>query len=906
MAHRELIQWSDGDARHGWQRDALRRIVCFGTIADRDLQELQAIIENDVGIIADKNAVPVPLLSSHLPKSAEDASRTTLHSIGSVHGIARLADDQKPLKFLENGLTLVYGPNASGKSGYCRIAKQLCRSRSAQEIKGDVYDDRSNEGWKVDFEYGIEGQENKKLSWTGDELPEDLRRISVFDTADAQIYVDKNRELEFLPYELSVLTNLANCSTALNERFKKCIEKNDVSGLDSFIESYTKGTKIYKELSKISLETKLNELPSEEHLRNLAVWNEENASQLKNVEKKIADSPESQRNICRSAKSQLEALKVEISKCIALISNVEVKKLKTMQDTKKQKAQEAELAANNLSAGLPIPNISSNAWRQMLTYAREFATEVATDENASELSAAEFCMLCQQPLGDDARQRMKKFDEYIIGRAVEESKKAEEVYNNRVQDILRLKIATAAELDESLAAYAGMTDERKGLFDQIKKVYIELSNRYDLVTDMINADNIEVTNTDDFISTTLIEHIDLDIRALSNEMTAFNKAIEAGDQYQDDLVKFQTELLDLKKLNIEIDMAISHLNRLKLYIRNQLASQQCSTMSIGRQISKRRGELVTNSLRERLRNEMEGLDISHIPIKISEKSDRGNSVVELDLISKQSVKRSSEILSEGEQRSLALACFLAELGEKGTKHGAVFDDPVSSLDHTRMEAVAARLVREASVGRQVIVFTHNISFLHMVESQATEIDLDYRVRWISSRGKDRFGIIDSKDGIPDQLLKAEERIKYLNGKIDGIFDDGYDPSKVSDEKRDEVVSFYTFMRETWEKIVEEIIFNNVIERYHPDVKTQSLTTACYNPEEDYDRIHKGMKRCSVYSGHSRPSSSSLGLPTEDQIRNDLNTLVDFYKYMRSRRADLQKKADAKVMEKRKMGRTISR
>lgn len=904
MEHKELIQWSDRDDRHGWQRDALRRIVCFGEITKQDLQELKKIIENDVGIIVDKNALPEPLLSRHLPKSAEDAPRTTLLSIGSVHGIDRLADDQKPLSFLEDGLTLVYGPNASGKSGYCRIAKRLCRSRSAQEIRGNVYDESSNERWKVNFEYSVEGQGNKKLSWAGEELPEELNRISVFDTADAQIYVDRDRKLEFLPYELSVLTNLANCSTELNEHFKRCIEKYNINELNSFIDSYNEGTKIHKELSRILLETELTELPDEEHLRNLAVWNEENISQLRDIEKKIANSPESQRNICRTAKSQLEALMVEISKCTALIGNMEVKTLKTIHDTKRQKAQEAELAASNLSADLPIPGVGSDAWRQMLVYAREFAAEVTTEEKASELSETEFCMLCQQPLADDARQRMKKFDEYIIGRAVEESKKAEEVYNKRVQDIMGLKISTVSELDDSLATYAGMTDERNELFEQIKKVYVKLARRYDLISNMIGTDSIEAVDTEDFVSKTLIEQINLDIQALGDEMAALNGAIEAGSQHQEVLMKSHAELVDLRKLNMEIDTAVDHLKRLKLYRKYHLASQQCSTAAIGRQMTKRRGRLLSDSLKERLANEMRSLDVAHIPITLSERSSKGDSVVGLELISKQSVKRSSEILSEGEHRSLALACFLAELGEKGTKHGIVVDDPISSLDHTRMEAVAERLVHEASAGRQVIVFTHNISFRYMVESQAAAIGLEPCVRWMTSRGKDKFGVIDSEDDVPDQLLKAGQRINRLNETVNDIFKDGYEPSDVSKEKRDKVVAFYTFMRETWEKIVEEIIFNNVIERYHPDVKTHSLDTAYYNPQEDYDRINNGMTRCSAYSGHSRPSSSSLRLPTEDQIRKDLQNLVTFHSDVKKRRKTLQEEVKAKTMEKRKMGRTI--
>ncbi|MDE0293344.1 MAG: hypothetical protein OXH92_21875 [Bryobacterales bacterium] len=46
--------------------------------------------------------------------------RTVLASMGPVRLVDRLSSDQPPLRFAINGITLVYGANASGKSGYCR------------------------------------------------------------------------------------------------------------------------------------------------------------------------------------------------------------------------------------------------------------------------------------------------------------------------------------------------------------------------------------------------------------------------------------------------------------------------------------------------------------------------------------------------------------------------------------------------------------------------------------------------------------------------------------------------------------------------------------------------------------------------------------------------------------------
>lgn len=56
----------------------------------------------------------------------------------------------------------------------------------------------------------------------------------------------------------------------------------------------------------------------------------------------------------------------------------------------------------------------------------------------------------------------------------------------------------------------------------------------------------------------------------------------------------------------------------------------------------------------------------------------------------------------------------------GGKGGIVFDDPVSSLDHRRRERVAKRLAAEA-VQRQVIIFTHDIYFLCLLEEEAKRV-----------------------------------------------------------------------------------------------------------------------------------------------------------------------------------------
>ena len=242
------------------------------------------------------------------------------------------------------------------------------------------------------------------------------------------------------------------------------------------------------------------------------------------------------------------------------------------------------------------------------------------------------------------------------------------------------------------------------------------------------------------------------------------------------------------------------------------------------------------------------------------------------LTAKQRIASNSDVLSEGEQRGLALACFLAELNEIGTSHGIIVDDPVSSLDHVRMGTVAQRLAQEAVKGRQVIVFTHNILFHYMLSTEARRAGVACHEEWMSSLGNDRFGIIDDAQK-PWQMRPVAERLTEIATLRNELEAAGYDPA--DEAKRASVTDLYTKMRTTWERVVEEILFNKVIQRFRPEIMTLSLRAACFDAENDYPAIFEGMKRTSHYSGHDHAEELHPGRPPLDEIDRDIADLSDF-------------------------------
>jgi hypothetical protein len=296
-----------------------------------------------------------------------------------------------------------------------------------------------------------------------------------------------------------------------------------------------------------------------------------------------------------------------------------------------------------------------------------------------------------------------------------------------------------------------------------------------------------------------------------------------------------------------------------------------------------RRELLTPSLIRNFEDEVSAFDLDYLPLKINDRGEHGDSRLQIALKATQNISKLSDVLSEGEQRSLALAGFLAELKEIDGNHGIVIDDPVSSLDHSRVHAVAKRLVLEAKT-RQVIIFTHNLFFHHAIQSEAMDKEIPVRTEWISKSPDGKFGIIDDQQR-PWPATKVAQRIDKISKMVT--------TAKIAYNQYDEthrpmVRQIYTMMRETWERIVEEVLFADVINRFRPEVRTLQLRAVAID-EGDRQAVFAGMKRCSYYSGHDQSSATPTDLPKFEDIMRDWNSLELYYKSCRDRKTELESK-----------------
>ncbi len=126
-----------------WMRDAARRLFQNGRLEDRDFEDVLALLKSQEGIADPAGRVPQPLALEMVPMAGSLESSVTLLSLRNLTGVNAIAPDQQ-IDFAPNGLTVIYGGNGAGKSGYSRVLRKACRARTTGgPILGNVFCRRS-------------------------------------------------------------------------------------------------------------------------------------------------------------------------------------------------------------------------------------------------------------------------------------------------------------------------------------------------------------------------------------------------------------------------------------------------------------------------------------------------------------------------------------------------------------------------------------------------------------------------------------------------------------------------------------------------------------------------------------------------------------------------------------------
>jgi len=852
--------------------DALRRLLDTPTLSSEDYDDLFALLKLEAGIPDEKNRVPVPLDKSHLPAVVSAGSFARLLSIKNLKNVNRLAPGQK-LEFDPSGLTVIYGDNGTGKSGYSRVLKLACRARGEKSaVLPNAHIKKDDQGSpEADLVFDLNGTK-KTLKWTAKvNEHSELSSISVFDSHCARAYVDEEQDVAYLPYGLDIVENLAKVVLPeLKRRLDKAIGDCAVD-LTEF-EDLTGKTKVGEMIAKLSADTDLKLAET------LTTFTDEDAKQQAALVSTLREQNPKERAIqLRRLAGRIKSLKEAIDTTAESVNKEAVDALQTFV-TDTTKAIQAETLARDLfqSGEKLLPSTGCEEWQTLFEAAREYASLAYEDKQFPPTGVAK-CPLCQQEL-KDGTERLKRFDAFIKDTAatVANTKRAAFGKARKTLETTKLGISIEASLGEELDHLA----------PEVRLAIAELAKTLEKRrTWMLDSSKTNVWEGEPLIegdprprllglSTRLIE------QATEHELAADE---ETRKKLQDELAELEARY-KCKKKKVHILKAIAKYTMAGIL-------ENCTEILKTGPISTKSKELAKNAvtveLEKALDEEFVALDVGHIKTKLKPRAEEGKTYhkILLDVPNKCKV---SDVLSEGELRVMAIASFLAELSLANHPGAAIFDDPVSSLDHFRRISVARRLAKESDK-RQVIVFTHDTVFLSelrgMVEREGLKAKF-YHLEWTTG---EYAGYCNA--GLPWHHQSFDSRINDLEQEQRKLDSDwiANPPAALCDRMR----TAYSHFRAAIEIAVENVFLNGVVRRFENYVPVKNIEKIISLTAAECDELDRLFKLASnITNAHSSGMAANRTPPTPAVFAGHINDLKTLVLAFQNRRTALRQAAAA--------------
>ena len=399
----DILEWSSD--RPAWLRDALRRLIVGGELSDRDIDELEAIClgsEDDAS----------PLTGEHIAPRRLAGKPVAITGLRDLVGVNALASGQG-LTFAASGLSIVYGDNGSGKSGFVRVLKSACRSRDDKTaILRDV-NAADDVPQSADIDFQVAGKADT-YAWDpehGDHA--DLPAVSIFDARSANTHVQKTNNVAYVPFAMALLDRLGRACDQLRVRVTASIDtlvaQTPVAIKTPSLDRNTAAGAFLHGLSAKSS-------PAELDL--LITLGDEEKSRLSSLDGDLAQDPAKAVEKLRARGARLDSSLGALNRLAGTVEAGKFAELSRLESDAKAASAAARLASESLFGEAPLPGVGSDAWRHLWEAARRYSDGVAYPDRMFPATVEdERCVLCQQPLEDDALGRQTAFETFVKGAA---------------------------------------------------------------------------------------------------------------------------------------------------------------------------------------------------------------------------------------------------------------------------------------------------------------------------------------------------------------------------------------------------------------------------------------------------------------------------------------------------------
>ncbi|MFW8602479.1 AAA family ATPase [Desulfobacterota bacterium M19] len=766
--------------------------------------------------------------------SGEDIYLTSLEHRQGVNALKQ----NQTIKF-HNDITILYGLNGTGKSSYFKVLNEIVGGNQKKEILSNIYL-ATPQIINVNISFKEKTGQSQTVNWDGSNRSLDLlNKCKVFDSSYLNGLLETRKADSTLIQPLGL--NLFSYLVGLIDEFKTNLKSEADK---KRLEKPTIELNFLSDKIKTAFETHQIDDTRKKQIEVLFDFSDDNLKKLEKTKEDLQNlkqiNIQDKIKLKNSDKTDIDSIKKHIENTHNKLSEF-YKDAQTQLELLAENKTANKLAKEQFKILSIIPNNDNPEWKAFVKSGEKYKSKVDDSDQV--------CIYCRQPLQDEnATKLIKAYGEYL-------KDESEQKLNSSLEQIKALTtkveaLSTGLEIKDNikdiLKEHTFETTE-KTLFQVIKTAIDYFSLKKEEILKKLKESGVDLNiELQDIPSITvklnsISESIQAEIDKLSEENS--KKATEI-EKLEKSLKQLQeNESISNQKENIkkwfEIDKAENNLKRKS----SKINTTKTTTLS-----KTAHNELLTETLKQKFIDELTSLGYSNLNVKIENAGGgKGISSTKLTLSKNNDIKT---ILSEGEQKAVALALFIAESKIQKSKNPIILDDPVNSLDHKIAGKFAQRLLK---LENQVILFNHNRLFLDAFETSKENhicktIDTDcnkskgkhIRIYQVNSEGQNLKGVLISYKS--NKANNHLSEVKKLLAK-----------SPFEDE-----LKVASLLRKSIECVIDEVIFNNQLPTKYSNKNCRIAWAELKKLKNDSDIIDK------LETIHGRVSGGEIHNGTENE------------------------------------------
>lgn len=836
-ARGRLIEWAN--QQDGWARSIAAEVI--STRREVSAETLTAVRD---AYLLEKQLSPgeaqeVPLLGDD-GTNGDAAEVLRLSRLRECDGVNALASGQE-ITFNPR-MTVLFGENAAGKTGYVRILKLLANVRSAEKIIPDIHRPSARVVPEAVIDFTL-GETPDDVTWHGEQGVTPFTRMTVFDSPAVALHLEDSVTYVYTPADLALFgyvhAAIGGVKALLQEEMDEHRPKQN-----PFLTAFTRGTGIYPKIEALSGSTNLSELET------LAVVTDAEKTELESLKLSVealgSSSSGSRAEMLRNRATVLRNL-IALGNSLAGFDSGAFAEAVGAEESARTAQSESAAA---VFAGSQLADELRPAWQRFLEAGEQY---LVASGHATYPDAADACIYCQQQLDEAARTLLTSYRTYASGTAAAALQAAAghvttlqgTITSPAVEAAIEGVRATLPDLAEGEQVPDWVADSQL-LLAEGEKIHKAVRDRRKPEA----ADNTLALEAFLPRLTVALSETETSIKGLAGDATERTRLLTE----QKARIALIEARLRLAQLLPEIQVHVA--NAAWVDTLNTLLGRFQGLLAGLTGVGKLASEDALNRDFERVFTE-ECRALRAPTVTLDFPGRRGQAARRKKVSEDHSL---ADILSEGEQKVIAIADFLAEASLRTGSAPIIFDDPVNSLDHRRVKEIAKR-VAKLSAEHQVIVFTHDIWF-------TSEILAEFAHRASDCMYYQVVEGVGVKGIISPASHPRLDSVASVRGRINAAVQDA--AGGTNEDRQHRIDSAYSEIRSWCEIVVESVLLNNVTQRHQPNVAMQNLSAIKVGRlEQAISVIYPIWEKANRYTtAHSQPLAT-LGIrPSLNELQED--------------------------------------